>query len=178
MTCEKNEPEDVMSYKVKGGKVVKGGKGTVNLRDIGSDCDIQVDAKGDRCVMLIANAVGRRVVENAFPDVEWETDELFASCHSNEWLFTHIRVTRLPPHLEKKIPLVFASPDSLGFAVALRLQRNHALGRVIFWTGQGEDLKIGKLGTIPEYDADADVELYGEYVRLGTLINEPVWGKA
>jgi hypothetical protein len=167
-----------MSYKIKNGKVVKDSKSTVNLDEIDSGCDIQVDAKGGQYVMLIANAVGRRVVEEAFPDVEWTTDEIFSSHHSDGWLFTHICVTRLPPYLEEKVPLAFASADSLGFAVALRLQRHHTLGRVIFFTGQGEDLKIGKLGTIPEYDADADVELYGEYVRAGTPINEPVWGKA
>jgi hypothetical protein len=122
--------------------------------------------------------VGRRVVEDAFPDVEWTTDEIFASCHSDEWLFTHIRVTRLPPYLEDEVPLTFASPDSLGFAVALRLQRHHTLGRVVFFSGQGDDLEIGKFGVIPEYDADADVGLYGEYVPAGTLISEPVWGKA
>jgi hypothetical protein len=65
-----------MSYKVKGGKVIKDNKVAINLHEIDSECDIQVDAKGSQYVMLIANAVGRRVVEDAFPDVEWATDEI------------------------------------------------------------------------------------------------------
>jgi hypothetical protein len=109
-----------MSYKVKGGKLARRSK--IDPRKIDSECDIQVDAKGGQYVMLCANAVGRRVVEDVFPDVEWTTDEIFSQCHSDKWLFTHIRVTRLPPHLENRIPLAFASPDSLGFAVALFLQ--------------------------------------------------------
>ena len=165
-----------MSYKVLHGKVVKNYMVAIDEIDYG--CDIQVDAKSGQYVMLMANAVGRRIVEEAFPDVEWTTDEIFSRHHSDAWLFTHIRVTRLPPYLEAKVPLAFAPPDSLGFAVALRLQRHHTLGRVVFFTGQGKDLEIGKLGSIPEYDAADDVELYGEYVQAGTWVNEPLWGKA
>jgi hypothetical protein len=39
--------------------------------------------------MIIANPHGRKIVEDAFPDVEWTTDQ-YMSCHSSEWLFTHI----------------------------------------------------------------------------------------
>jgi hypothetical protein len=166
-----------MSYKVKGGKLARRSK--IDPRKIDSECDIQVDAKGGQYVMLCANAVGRRVVEDVFPDVEWTTDEIFSQCHSDKWLFTHIRVTRLPPHLENRIPLAFASPDSLGFAVALFLQRHHTVGRVFWYSGQGKDIEIGKFGAIPKYDpSDDDVALYGEYVPAGTPISEPVWGAA
>jgi hypothetical protein len=70
----------------------------IDARSIESRCDIQVDAKVERIVMIFANAKGRKVVEDLWPDVEWATDEIFSSVHSPDWLFTHIRVTKLPPH--------------------------------------------------------------------------------
>jgi hypothetical protein len=165
-----------MSYKIKRGKLARRTK--IDLRKIDSECDIQVDAKGGQYVMVFANAIGRRVVEDAFPDVEWTTDEIFSRCHSVDWLFTHIRVTRLPPHLEETVPLAFASPDSLGFAVAMFLQRHHTPGRVIFYSGQGKDIEIGKFGAMPKRDPGDDVALYGEYVPVGTPFSEPIWGEA
>lgn len=164
-----------MSYKVKGGKLTR--RISIDPRKIDSECDIQVDAKGGQCVMLFANPVGRRVIDDLFPDVEWTSDGIFSRIHSNEWLFTHIRVTRLPPHLECTVPLAFASPNSIGFAVASFLQRYHTVGRVIFYSGQGQSLEIGKFGAIPECDPNDDVELFGEYVPAGTPINE-IWGEA
>jgi hypothetical protein len=93
---------------------------TIKIGQIDSTCDIQVDAKFGQIVMIFANAKGRKIVEDVWPDVEWTTDATFASVHSIDWLFTHIRVTRLPPHLGERLPLAFASPDALGFAVALQ----------------------------------------------------------
>ena len=168
-----------MSYKrTKGGKLCRQEK--VDPRQIDSRCDIQVDAKGGQYVMVFANPIGRRVVEEAFPDVEWTTDEKFSRYHSDEWLFTHVRVTQLPPHLEKTVPLAFASPDAIGFAVASSLQRRHgrhALGRVIFYSGQGKDLAMGKFGDIPKSDGD-DITLYAEYVPAGTPTSPSAWGQA
>ena len=102
------------------------------VKEIDSHADIQVDAKFGQIVMIFANVHGRRVVEEAWPDVEWTTDEIFSRIHSPDWLFTHIRVTRLPPHLEQRVPLAFASPDALGRAVAYSLQRRCQRSRVIF----------------------------------------------
>jgi hypothetical protein len=150
----------------------------IDPRKIDSECDIQVDAKCGQYVMLISNPVGRRVIDGLFPDVEWTTDEIFSRVHSDEWLFTHIRVTRLPPYLENTVPLAFASPDSLGFAVALFLQRHHTLGRVIWYSGEGKDIELGKFGAMPKCAPCDDVALYGEYVPAGTPINKPVWGQA
>lgn len=82
---------------------------------------IQVDGKIESVVMIFANPAGRKIAEDLFPDVEWSTDEKFRRCHSDDWLFTHVRVTRLPPHLEAAVPLKFASAESLGYAVALAL---------------------------------------------------------
>ena len=75
-----------------------------------------------------------------WPDVRWTTDEYFASVHSPDWLFTHIRVTKLPPHLEATTPLAFATPDALGFAVAAALQRRIEPERVVFYSGDDADL--------------------------------------
>jgi hypothetical protein len=43
----------------------------IELRDVDSKFDIQVEAKMERVVMILANAKGRRVVEDLWPDVEW-----------------------------------------------------------------------------------------------------------
>jgi len=71
--------------------------------------------------MIIANAAGRKSVDDLFPDVERATDKVFRLVHSSDWLFTHIRVTKLPPHLETGTPLAFASLDAIGMAVAIAL---------------------------------------------------------
>jgi hypothetical protein len=81
-------------------------------------CDIQVKAKVDQVVMIWANVKGRKLVEDLWPDVEWATDEIFSRMHSPDWLFTHIRVTKLPPHLEENTPLTFASQLDAGFCPA------------------------------------------------------------
>jgi hypothetical protein len=106
----------------------------IDAHSIESRCDIQVDAKVERIVMIFANAKGRKVVEDLWPDVEWTTDEIFSSVASPDWLFTHIRVTKLPPNFEAITPLAFASPDALGYLVALALQQRIVEPRrVIHW---------------------------------------------
>lgn len=109
----------------------------INLGDVGSKFDIHVDAKIEQVVMISANSKGRGVVEDLWPDVEWTIDDKFSMLHSADWLFTHIRVTRLPPHLEATVPLVFA-----GGRTRLALQsRPHciaALGRCASFTGPGK----------------------------------------
>ena len=86
--------------------------------DLNSVFDIHVDGKFEQIVFISANAKGRKAVEKQWPDVMWSRDERFSALAPADWLFTHIRVTRLPSHLEAQIPLSFANPDSLGFAVA------------------------------------------------------------
>lgn len=80
----------------------------VRVRDIDSRCDIQVEGKFEQIVMIVANPKGRRIVEDLWPDVQWTSDKVFSRAHSAEWLFTHVRVTRLPPHFTT--PLTFATP--------------------------------------------------------------------
>jgi hypothetical protein len=110
-------------------------------------------------------------VESLFPDVQWTTDDIFSRVHSPDWLFTHIRVTKLPPLLAEECPLVFATPDSLGFAVAMALQRCAEPRRVLHYTGHGEDL------TPNFYDRpdrhQEDFALFAEYVPVGPLAGAP-----
>jgi hypothetical protein len=146
----------------------------IQIDTITSNCDVQVDAKLEQVVMFFANAKGRKVVEDLWSDVEWTTDDTFAEGHPPDWLFTHIRVTRLPPHLEEQVPLAFASPDALGFAVAIAIHRRHREPeRVMFYSGQGADLKVGTFGSVPSYPPGTDDALFAEYVPAGTEIGAP-----
>jgi hypothetical protein len=114
----------------------------IDLNKLDSNCDIQVDAKHHQVVMLIANPVGRQVIEGLWPQVKWSTDAKFANTHSDEWRFAHVRVTRLPSHLEARVSLSAATPDSLGVAIACALQHHAAPRRVIHWVGHGKDMHV------------------------------------
>jgi len=67
------------------------------------------------------------------------------------------------------VPLSFASPDSLGFAVAATLQRHAELGRVIYYSGAVPDVIINRFGGIPDGGTDA----FAEYVPAGTPLGGP-----
>jgi hypothetical protein len=138
------------------------GEGRIALKDIDSMCDVQVEAKPG-AVMIFANPKGREIVEDLWPDVEWRTDEKFSSCHPAEWLFTHIRVTRIPPHFEKLVPLNFATPESLGYAVALAVARRAGPKRVVWWKGEAPDLEIIIMGDVRNEPSD-DIAVFAEYV--------------
>jgi hypothetical protein len=60
------------------------------MEDIETRYDIGVDAKVGQIVMVYANAVGRKIVEDVWPEVQWSTDEKFASVNPPDWRFTHI----------------------------------------------------------------------------------------
>jgi hypothetical protein len=143
---------------------------TIALDQIDKQFDLQVDAKIGQIVMVFANAKGRKVVEDLWPDVEWTTDEIFSSIHSPEWLFTHVRVTKLPPHLEKTTPLPFASLDQLGFAVAMALQRVAEPGRVAYYSGHGHHMMLNSFGKVALRDESAARSLFVEYVPAGTMV--------
>jgi hypothetical protein len=162
-----------MSYGVKRGKLAKVKRTkTIALSDLDLHSDIQVESKVGPYVMLCANDRGRRIVEQCFPDVRWSTDERFMSGpHSAEWLFAHVRVTKLPAHLEKVKPLHKAAPDAIAFAVALYLQRFADPNRVMLLTGGwDEPPKVGMFGK-PE--DDAGIGLLAEYVPEGTKVWVP-----
>jgi hypothetical protein len=134
----------------------------LNHGDIDSPFDIQVEGKFGQIVMICANAKGRKIVEDLWPDVQWTRDEIFSRAHSAEWLFTHVQVTRLPPHFET--PPSFDSPDALGFAVACAVHRRAWPIRVAYYTGQGADLQLNAFGSPPHEAKGVDVALYAEYV--------------
>jgi hypothetical protein len=135
---------------------------------IDSSCDVQVEGKVERIVMILANARGREIVEGLWPDVQWSTDEKFGCVHSPDWLFTHIQVTRLPPHLEGATPLTFAEPDALAFAVATAVSRRaEDPTRVIFFSGYGADLRVNNYGDRPSLEPGVDVALFADYVPPG-----------
>jgi hypothetical protein len=111
-------------------------------------------------------------VEDLWPDVEWTTDEVFASeGRSPDWLFTHVNVTRLPAFLERKAPLKFAHHDSIGLAVAMALQQRAEPRRVIHYSGRGEDMKINMFESC---GGDWAREIFVEYVPTRTVIGEPL----
>ena len=132
----------------------------VGRGDLESRFDIQVDPKFGNIVMICANGKGRRVVEDMWPDVEWSDLD---SSYSSEWLFTHIRVTRLPPHLERRVPLKFVGPEALGFAVACALHRRAWPLRVAWFRGEGADISIGAFAGRMKNE-DVDFALYADYV--------------
>jgi hypothetical protein len=136
----------------------------VRTEEINRSCDIKVHAKMGGIVMIMANPTGRKSVDDLFPDVEWTTDEAFRLAHSPDWLFTHIRVTKLPPHLETVTPLAFASPDAIGMAVAVSLQRLAKPKRVIHSVGSGE-MRI--YGGAALSDKSLARELFAEYHPAG-----------
>lgn len=136
---------------------------------IDSVCDIQVEGKVEQFVMIFANPKGRKIVEDVWPDVQWTTDEFFSRGHSPDWLFTHIRVTKLPPHLEEKVPLAFASPDALGLAVAMALQRLAEPRRVAHYSGEGRDLKVNFYDGAGIKESDLARAVFAEYVPTGPV---------
>jgi hypothetical protein len=120
--------------------------------------------------MISANVKGRKLVEDLWPDVQWTTDEIFSHKHSPDWLFTHIRVTKLPPHLEEKLPLTFAAPDSLGNAVAMALQRLAEPGCVAHFTADTVGLYFYDITGVALANKGLSRSLFAEYVPPGTPV--------
>ena len=144
----------------------------IPLRDLDSKFDIQVESKVERVVMIAASLKGRKIVEDLWPDVRWSTDETFLRGHSDEWRFTHIRVTKLPPYLEETIPLAFAAPDALAFAVACALHRRAWPLRIVYFSGSNDNVKLQTFGG-PFKDEGGDVALFAEYVPPGVYGDTP-----
>jgi hypothetical protein len=139
----------------------------IKFNELDTKFAIQVEGKFESVVMISANKEGRKIAEDMWPDVEWSRDDKFSSCHSDEWRFTHIRVTRLPPYLEKAVPLAFANAESLGYAVALALHHRAWPLQVGWWSGEGTDITINTFGKRTAPDEGADLALYADYVPPG-----------
>jgi hypothetical protein len=138
----------------------------IDAAGIHSKFDIGVDAKAGDIVMIYANAAGRRVVEDLWPEVEWSTDEKFSRSSPADWLFTHIRVTKLPPYLESQVPLKFANTESLAFAVAMELQRLAKPGRVFHFSGEAPDVRANVYQPTDRPHRD----MFVEYMAPGPLL--------
>jgi hypothetical protein len=104
------------------------------------------NANGDNLptpvVMILANAKGRKIIEDLWPNVEWARDPVYSSHIPEDWQFTHIRITQLPQHLEEVKAPEDAAGDALAFAVATALQAFAEPCRVAHMTGYLEDMKI------------------------------------
>ena len=122
--------------------------------------------------MISASSKGRKIVEDLWPDVRWSTDEAFSRVHSGDWLFTHIRVTRLPPNLQGTVPLAFASPDALAFAVACALHHRAWPLRVAYFIDTDGDVRLETFGS-PFKDKGGDVALFADYTPPGVYGDTP-----
>jgi hypothetical protein len=140
---------------------------TVRLDQFDKEFDICVDGKVEKIVMVFANARGRAVVDDLWPDVKWSTDPIFAAAHDPDWLFTHVRVTKLQPHLEAEVPLERCTPDAVVFAVAIALSRMAEPERVAHFTGPPDAVKVKIYGTSFEHDPRS---LFVEYVAPGAAV--------
>lgn len=133
------------------------------------ETDIQIDAKGNQVVMIMANAKGRTVVERLWPDVQWSRDETFAQFKPADWQFTHIRVTQLPPDLEATVPLASASADSIGLVVAAACQGLLPARRVAQFTGAAPDVTI-RFVEASAMELQAGRTIAAEYVPANTWV--------
>lgn len=142
----------------------------IKIDDIDGNCDIQIDAKIGQIVMILANAEGRPLVEKLFPSVEWTTDDVFRLAHSDDWLFTHVRITSLQPHFAAKTALELCVPDAVGFAVAMALQSLAKRRRIVQWVGSGADVQMRVYDTkYAKPQSEADLQITGEYMPPGTI---------
>jgi hypothetical protein len=147
----------------------------IELDRLHSTFDVMFESKG-QVVMICANLVGQKAVEDLWPDVRWPRDEKFAN-KPPDWQFTHIRVTKLPPHLEAAVPLAFANGDSLAFAAALALCRHapRLSTRIAWWTGDintPADYELHTFGGPASDESHGD--LFAEYVPYGSPVySEP-----
>jgi hypothetical protein len=135
------------------------------MKIIGAHTDIQVESQDGDVVRIFAKAVGREVVECLFPDVEWGTDDTFASVDFPDWMVTQIRVTKLPEAYHSLVPAPPFSPDALGFAVGTFIRRLAGPGRVCYWNGLGEDgrLQVSCIHDLPQGDGKS-FDLQGKYL--------------
>jgi hypothetical protein len=113
-------------------------------------------------VMILANAKGRKITEDLWPDVEW-TRDVFSHGLPEDWQFTHVHVKQLPQHLQAVSAPEDAAGDSLAFAVATALQAFAGPQRVAHMTGHLEDLKIN-IYNVGEHGKSSAREFDVEYV--------------
>jgi hypothetical protein len=116
-------------------------------------------------VMIMANAKGRKIVDDLWPNVEWARDPGYFAHVPGDWQFTHVRVTQLPRHLEEVKAPEDAASDQLALAVAMALQAFAEPQRVAHMTGHAKDgdFKI-QIYTSGEHSRSSAREIMVEYV--------------
>lgn len=125
-----------------------------------SDLDVVVEPAVARVVIVNANFKGRKIVEELWPDVKW----LRLDLEPADWHYTYLRITKLPAHLEKAVPLEFANSESLAFAVTWGIQAAEPSLRVALRTDEGMSMYPRKTR-----DLEAARELFAEYDRIEKL---------
>jgi len=102
--------------------------------------DIGVDAKPG-AVMIFGNEKGRAAVGRLWSGLCWRTDDIFRLAHPDDWLFTHVVVTAIPPRLDRGKPLSEIHPDALGYLVAAALSAQPRI-RVFHYSGDPPECRI------------------------------------
>jgi hypothetical protein len=167
------EGESNMSRKERRAAASRQRKFSVRIGEIYERFDITVEGKEQDAygvdlptpwVMILANAKGRKITEDLWPDVEWARDVHFADV-PEDWQFTHVCVTQLPQHLAEASSIEDASGDGLAFVVATALQAFAEPRRVAHMTGRaaGGDFKIN-IYTSGEHSRSSAREIMVEYV--------------
>jgi hypothetical protein len=107
----------------------------------GKDHDANGAAMPTPLVMIMANARGRKIVEDLWPPPGevWARGVMFEH-EPPDWQFTHVVVTQLPQHLAE----VSRGPgedsgDALACAVTMALAAFAEPMRVAHWVGHAED---------------------------------------
>jgi hypothetical protein len=113
--------------------------------------------------MINANAKGRKITEDLWPEVRWERDPVFFRGIPEDWQFTHICIKQLPQHLQAVSAPEDATGDALALAVAMALQAFAEPRRVAHMTGHLEDLKIN-IYEVGEHAKSSAREIEIEYV--------------
>lgn len=136
-----------------------------SLKTIHERYDIGVEGKPGQVVMIWANAVGRKIVDEVWPEVEWCTSTPFLKAHPADWRFTHMRILDLPPSIEavSTSTVEHTRPDALAFLVAVQLQHRATPKRVYHFTEEAEI-------AIYETDGPRPEPLQVEYIPPGTVV--------
>jgi hypothetical protein len=143
----------------------------VSLDDVYKRFDITVEGKDLNSdgvempiplVMILANAKGRKITEDLWPDVEW-TRDIFSRGLPEDWQFTHVKLKQLPQHLQAISAPEDAAGDALAFAVATALQAFAGPQRVAHMTGHLEDFMIN-IYNVGEHGKSSAREIVVEYV--------------
>ena len=118
-------------------------------------------------VLVYASTEGRQIVEDLWPEVEWEQDTRIRALP----YCTCVRFTKLPPHLAATdIGPDEAAPDALGFAVAWSIQALAEPRRVVHYLSADPEDPRAQIYNVPRTAENRKLarELFVEYVPSGS----------